>query len=65
MLIWRRVKLPKSFLAVNLSESHTFHKKPDQDEEPQEVPVETDGKEAESEQTNGGSDRSVPLDTVT
>jgi hypothetical protein len=22
-----RVKLPKSFLAVNLSESHTFHKK--------------------------------------
>ena len=26
-----RVKLPKSFLAVNLSESHTFHKK-DEDE---------------------------------
>ena len=24
-----RVKLPKSFLAVNLSESHTFHKKED------------------------------------
>jgi len=24
-----RVKLPKSFLAVNLSESHTFHKKDD------------------------------------
>jgi hypothetical protein len=24
-----RVKLPKSFLAVNLSESHTFHKKSD------------------------------------
>lgn len=27
-----RVKLPKSFLAVNLSESHTFHKKEDVDE---------------------------------
>jgi len=26
MLLFR-VKLPKSFLAVNLSESHTFHKK--------------------------------------
>lgn len=24
-----RVKLPKSFLAVNLSENHTFHKKDD------------------------------------
>jgi len=24
-----RVKLPKSFLAVNLSENHTFHKKED------------------------------------
>jgi hypothetical protein len=31
-----RVKLPKSFLAVNLSESHTFHKKesPDADDSP-------------------------------
>jgi inositol hexakisphosphate/diphosphoinositol-pentakisphosphate kinase len=29
-----RVKLPKSFLAVNLSESHTFHKKEEQEEEP-------------------------------
>ena len=27
-----RVKLPKSFLAVNLSESHTFHKKEESDE---------------------------------
>lgn len=27
-----RVKLPKSFLAVNLSESHTFHKKDDTEE---------------------------------
>jgi hypothetical protein len=26
-LTYTRVKLPKSFLAVNLSESHTFHKK--------------------------------------
>ena len=25
----KRVKLPKSFLAVNLSETHTFHKKED------------------------------------
>jgi hypothetical protein len=30
--IMQRVKLPKSFLAVNLSESHTFHKKVDADE---------------------------------
>ncbi|OWP02518.1 hypothetical protein B2J93_2726 [Marssonina coronariae] len=28
---FHQVKLPKSFLAVNLSESHTFHKKEDQD----------------------------------
>ena len=27
-----RVKLPKSFLAVNLSESHTFHKKEETEE---------------------------------
>jgi inositol hexakisphosphate/diphosphoinositol-pentakisphosphate kinase len=27
-----RVKLPKSFLAINLSETHTFHKKESQDE---------------------------------
>ena len=27
-----RVKLPKSFLAVNLSESHTFHKKEETNE---------------------------------
>src|SRR5689334_3670693 len=27
-----RVKLPKSFLAVNLSESHSFHKKEDFEE---------------------------------
>ena len=27
-----RVKLPKSFLAVNLSESHTFHKKEEVEE---------------------------------
>lgn len=27
-----RVKLPKSFLAVNLSESHTFHKKEESNE---------------------------------
>ena len=27
-----RVKLPKSFLAVNLSESHTFHKKEESSE---------------------------------
>ncbi len=27
-----RVKLPKSFLAVNLSESHTFHKKEESEE---------------------------------
>jgi hypothetical protein len=26
------VKLPKSFLAVNLSETHTFHKKEEHDE---------------------------------
>jgi inositol-hexakisphosphate/diphosphoinositol-pentakisphosphate 1-kinase len=30
-----RVKLPKSFLAVNLSESHTFHKKEELDENPE------------------------------
>lgn len=29
-----RVKLPKSFLAVNLSDSHTFHKKEDYEEPP-------------------------------
>lgn len=28
-----RVKLPKSFLAVNLSETHTFHKKEEQETE--------------------------------
>ncbi|KAH7317853.1 histidine phosphatase superfamily-domain-containing protein [Rhexocercosporidium sp. MPI-PUGE-AT-0058] len=31
---FHQVKLPKSFLAVNLSESHTFHKKEDQDDQP-------------------------------
>jgi len=29
---FHQVKLPKSFLAVNLSESHTFHKKDDAEE---------------------------------
>jgi inositol hexakisphosphate/diphosphoinositol-pentakisphosphate kinase len=33
-----RVKLPKSFLAVNLSETHTFHKKEDPVELPQSMP---------------------------
>lgn len=31
LTILYRVKLPKSFLAVNLSESHSFHKKEDVD----------------------------------
>jgi inositol hexakisphosphate/diphosphoinositol-pentakisphosphate kinase len=31
-LTYNRVKLPKSFLAVNLSESHTFHKKEETNE---------------------------------
>ncbi|PVH77774.1 hypothetical protein DL98DRAFT_423245 [Cadophora sp. DSE1049] len=30
---FHQVKLPKSFLAVNLSESHTFHKKEEQDDQ--------------------------------
>jgi inositol hexakisphosphate/diphosphoinositol-pentakisphosphate kinase len=30
-----RVKLPKSFLAVNLSETHTFHKKEELDDSQQ------------------------------
>lgn len=34
---WCRVKLPKSFLAVNLSESHTFHKA-EQSEESESLP---------------------------
>ena len=29
-----RVKLPKSFLSVNLSETHTFHKKEEQETQP-------------------------------
>ena len=33
-MVCNRVKLPKSFLAVNLSESHTFHKKDDLHEQP-------------------------------
>ena len=32
LLTFHRVKLPKSFLAVNLSESHTFHKKEEVEE---------------------------------
>jgi inositol hexakisphosphate/diphosphoinositol-pentakisphosphate kinase len=31
------VKLPKSFLAVNLSETHTFHKKEELEEDSKEV----------------------------
>jgi inositol hexakisphosphate/diphosphoinositol-pentakisphosphate kinase len=34
-----RVKLPKSFLAVNLSESHTFHKKEELEEKAEDIPV--------------------------
>jgi hypothetical protein len=46
-----RVKLPKSFLAVNLSESHTFHKK----EETEDLPA-TATTDQDPIETNNGSE---------
>ncbi|KAH7386463.1 histidine phosphatase superfamily-domain-containing protein [Cadophora sp. MPI-SDFR-AT-0126] len=46
---FHQVKLPKSFLAVNLSESHTFHKKEEQDE--QVAPINTTINKGDSHNT--------------
>jgi len=59
------VKLPKSFLAVNLSETHTFHKKEELDEgsngsttlpDMERGLTKDEKKEGETEQTNTDSE---------
>ncbi len=58
-----RVKLPKSFLAINLSESHTFHRKdtPDGERIPNDELIIS--KMSGEDKGSGGEDASAALGT--
>ena len=72
-LIVNRVKLPKSFLAINLSESHTFHRKESQDETsseesknaPTTAPAVDEKKDSESAEPLGNDPPVIEADDVT
>lgn len=52
------MKLPKSFLAVNLSETHTFHKKEELEEDTKDM-VDEEGQDASTNEQEPDSKQNV------